>query len=95
MSQPPGPHLTFLTRAECHLCAEALVTVQRVAREESLPLEIIDVDTRADLAERHGMEVPVLLVDGVKLFKFRVDRKRLQQSLRARRGDRPSTASLP
>ena len=48
-----------------------------------LSVEIVetDVDTSPDLRERFGHEVPVVLVDGRKAFKFRVDPERLRRRI--------------
>ena len=73
---------SFLTRRGCHLCHQAREVVERVAPDHDVTLEIIDVDTSEDLARRFGEEVPVLLVDGAKAFKFRIDEGRLRRRLR-------------
>lgn len=82
-----GARLTFLTRRECCLCHEARAVVERVVPDYEVALEIIDVDTRDDLARAYGEQVPVLFVDGRRAFKFRVDERRLRRRLsRWRRG---------
>ena len=81
MDAVPG-RLTFLTRKGCHLCHEARDLVERVAREYQVTLKVVDVDTRSELAREYGQEVPVLLVDGAKAFKFHVDERRLRRRLR-------------
>jgi glutaredoxin len=65
--------VTLYTRVGCHLCDVAKGVLEEVRREHPFELTIVDVDTDADLAERYGGEVPVILVDGRKAFKFRVD----------------------
>lgn len=88
-AEPVPPRLRFLTRSGCHLCVEARRVVERVAEEERAGLEIVDVDSEAELAERYGEEVPVLFIDGAKAFKFRVEEEPLRRRLRrARPGDR-------
>jgi hypothetical protein len=84
-----APRIRFLTRAGCHLCVEARRVVEQVAREEGGALEIVDVDSQAELAERYGEEVPVLLIDGLKAFKFRVDEDALRRRLRRARPGTP------
>lgn len=74
--------LVLLTRRDCHLCHEAAEVLERVLPEYQVGLEVIDVDSRPELNDRHGEEVPVLLIDGRKAFKYRVDESRLRRRLR-------------
>ena len=65
--------VTLYTRVGCHLCDVAKGVLEDVRRERPFELTTVDVDTDAELAERYGGEVPVILVDGRKAFKYRVD----------------------
>ena len=46
-------------------------------------LEEINVETDVDLERRFGLEIPVLLLDGKKVAKFRVSEEVLTRLLRA------------
>ena len=81
--------LVLLTRRDCHLCREAREVVERVLPDYDARLEVIDVDSREDLARQYGHEVPVLLVEGVRVFKFRVEERRLRRRLRPWRRSEP------
>ena len=68
--------LTLYGRADCHLCHEMRAVVDGVARRgrrRDIVVEEVDVDTDPALQAAYGHEVPVLLVNGRKAFKFRVD----------------------
>ena len=54
-------------------------------RPGGIELEIVDVDSDRKLAERYGHEVPVLLINGRKAFKYRVDAAELHARLRGHR----------
>jgi len=71
-----------MTRAGCHLCDDAKAALARVCRE--LPFELVETDVDGDpaLAAQYGLEVPVVLVDGRKHAKFRVDEEALRRRLR-------------
>ena len=69
----PAPAVTLYTRVGCHLCDVAKGVLDDVRRERTFELAMVDVDTDPKLAERYGGEVPVVMVDGRKAFKFRVD----------------------
>ncbi len=81
--------LTLMTRRDCGLCDDMADVVRALAAEESLVLEIRDVDADADLCARYGSEVPVLLIEGRKAFKYRVTAAALRRRVhdeRRRRG---------
>ena len=78
--------LILYTRANCHLCEEAKAEVRSLFGGR-LRVEEIDVDADPALAARFGEEVPVGFLDGEKVFKFRLDPRRLRRLLRrAERG---------
>lgn len=84
-SNPSEPRVVVLSRADCCLCDEALAAVEEARRQVPFTLEVRDVDQDPRLAALYGEEVPVVLVDGRKAFKFRVDARRLVRTLRGRR----------
>ncbi len=69
------------SRAGCHLCDVAKDVVLEVARARAFELEIVDVDTDPALVALFGDEVPVVMVNGRKVFKFRVDPAVLNERL--------------
>jgi glutaredoxin len=79
------PHVELYTRQRCHLCDVAKDALDRVRATSPFELTIIDVDSDAELTERYGLEVPVILVDGIKHAKFRVDEAALHKRLEAAR----------
>lgn len=75
-------HVQLYTRQRCHLCDVAKEALDRVRTAEPFELEIIDVDTDPTLVDKYGLEVPVILVDGKKVAKYRVDEAALLKRLR-------------
>ena len=75
--------VTVYTREDCHLCAEAIDTIERVAEEVGVAVEmdLVDVDTDEQLREEYGERVPYVLLDGSPAFKYRVDEARLRRKL--------------
>jgi hypothetical protein len=54
-----------------------------LARAVALPsLEIVDVDADPELLRRHGLHVPVLLLDGSVVCRHRLDVPELRRILR-------------
>jgi len=66
--------ITIYSRPGCHLCDEMKAVVQRVVHAETAPIQVeeIDISTDPELEARYGLEIPVLLVDGRKVAKYRV-----------------------
>jgi hypothetical protein len=73
--------LTLITREDCCLCDEMKSIVAAVAGEVGAGLEIRDVDTDPVLQARFGDEVPVLLINGRKAFKYRLSAAALRQRI--------------
>jgi glutaredoxin len=80
--------LTIYSKPGCHLCDEMKAIVDRVVRSSALPITVaeIDISTNADLEARYGLEIPVLLIDGKKVAKYRVTQAELTRVLAARAG---------
>jgi hypothetical protein len=45
------------------------------------PIEVIDVDADPTLRRRHGLDVPVLLIDGTVVCRQRLDESELRRLL--------------
>jgi len=80
--------LTIYSKPGCHLCDDMKAIVDRVVRTSALPIAVEDIDitTDPDIEARYGLEVPVLLVDGRKVAKYRVTEAELTRVLAARAG---------
>ena len=68
-------------KAECHLCDEMKAVVERVRQEIPFALEIVDIGGDPALEAAYGLEIPVLAIDGLKAFKYRVDAAALRRRL--------------
>jgi hypothetical protein len=73
--------VSLFTRVGCHLCDDAHAALERVRARAPFVLEVIDVDSDPALCARYGLEVPVVLVDGKKWAKYRVDEAALERRL--------------
>jgi predicted thioredoxin/glutaredoxin len=77
--------LTVVHRQDCELCDQMLAELAALGRREALPpVEVVDVDTDSDLQRRHGLNVPVLLLDGTLVCRHRLDAAELLRILRPR-----------
>jgi predicted thioredoxin/glutaredoxin len=83
---PPGG-LTVVHRRDCALCEEMLNELAALGRSVALPpVAVVDVDADPLLQRRHGLDVPVLLLDGSVVCRHRLDRDELTRLLRQRPG---------
>jgi hypothetical protein len=64
--------LTLYGRPECHLCHEMRAVVDAIRSDVPLDLDEVDIDGDPALVAAYGEEIPVLLVNGRKAFKYRV-----------------------
>ncbi|MBI4526469.1 MAG: glutaredoxin family protein [Deltaproteobacteria bacterium] len=74
--------LTLYTRKECCLCEEMKKVVWKVAAEFALGVDEVDVDGAVELRQQYGEEVPVLLINDRRAFKYRVTAGELRKKLR-------------
>ena len=81
-----GLALDFYTRPGCHLCEEALAVLRPLLRRHDVGLRIRDVETDPDWERRYGEQIPVGVLSGRKVFKYRVDPTRVEAAIRARAG---------
>ena len=58
-----------------------------IARQDSqnITVDEIDISSDRELVERYGLEIPVLLIDGKKVAKYRVSEDELTRMI-GRRG---------
>ncbi|QDW30765.1 glutaredoxin family protein [Arthrobacter sp. KBS0702] len=83
MATPASPpEVVLITKADCHLCADARDAVGRVTAALGLGWSERSIDDDAELRERFAEEIPVLLVDGVQRDFWRIDEVRLARTLR-------------
>lgn len=75
--------LTVVHRQDCDLCDEMLSELNALGRTTPLPpIDIVDVDSDRILQRRHGLDVPVLLLDGSVVCRHRLDADELRRLLR-------------
>jgi glutaredoxin len=60
------------TRVGCHLCEDAEAVLRRLRAERPFELRLVDIDRDPELADRYGVRVPVVAVDGVEHFEYEV-----------------------
>jgi hypothetical protein len=72
-------------RQDCELCDQMVAELSALGRREALPpLEVVDVDADPELQRRHGLTVPVLLLDGTVVCRQHLQPDELLRILRPR-----------
>jgi hypothetical protein len=75
------PRITLIGKPGCHLCDDARLVVDRVARDLGVGWTELNVLEDRDLMERYAEQIPVTLVDGRQHDYWRVDEARLRAAL--------------
>jgi len=78
--------IILYSRPGCHLCDEMKAVVNRVARHTPIALTEIDITSDPDLEARYGIEIPVLMLEGKKMAKYRVTEEALRRMLAGKAG---------
>lgn len=71
--------MVVYTASGCCLCDDARVALDRLAPELGIAVRWIHIDGDPALEARWREEIPVGLLDGRKMFKYRVDEERLRR----------------
>jgi hypothetical protein len=81
---PSEPVVTLYTRAGCCLCDEARKVLLSAARRARFRLEEIDIDADAALRAQYNEEIPLIAINGAKVFQYSVDLEAFLKQLAAR-----------
>jgi glutaredoxin len=80
--------VVLYTRQGCHLCDDVWALLEAQRARYGFPLEAVDVDSDAELRERYGLEVPVIVVDEKVRFRGVVSPHLLERLFRGEAGRR-------
>ncbi len=75
---------TLISREGCELCEEMLAELERFCDGWAASIEVVDVDSDPELVRRHGLKVPVLLLDGEPIGYGRFDAEEVARLARPR-----------
>ncbi|MEJ6577818.1 MAG: glutaredoxin family protein [SAR202 cluster bacterium] len=73
--------VSIYSRANCHLCEQALEVLEQIVVEIPFAITKILIDGDKELEEKYGEQVPVILINGEPHDFFRVDPKRFKAAL--------------
>ena len=74
-------NVIIFSRPGCHLCEEAKAAIRAARCDDKFALEEINIDLDPDLRNRYGEVIPLVLINGTKAFKHRVDSREFKRKL--------------
>ena len=77
--------VTVYSRHGCHLCENAVNTLEGMRAELNFTIEVIYIDGSPELENLYGHEVPVIHINGEHHDFFKVDPERFRTSLEKHR----------
>ena len=77
--------VTVYSRHGCHLCENAVNTLEGMREELAFTIEVIYIDGNPELEKLYSHEVPVIHINGEHHDFFKVDPERFRTSLEKHR----------
>jgi glutaredoxin len=77
---------TIYSRPGCHLCDEMKRVIARAIRSSQVDATLDEIDISGDptLEAAYGLQIPVLMIDGKKVAKYRVTEAEVARMMDAR-----------
>ncbi|MBA2567795.1 MAG: glutaredoxin family protein [Actinobacteria bacterium] len=80
------PKVTLYHAADCHLCGRARAQLAELRGEEEFELEEVDITGDSELEARHREWLPVVEIDGERVFTYHVHPEAFRRKLAQARG---------
>jgi len=77
--------VTVYSRHGCHLCENAVNTLEGMREELAFTIDVIYIDGNPELEKLYGNEVPVIHINGEHHDFYKVDPERFKTSLEKHR----------
>ena len=74
--------IELFSRPGCHLCDEAKKVLAAAAVRHAFEFIERNVEEKAEWESQFGQEIPVVFIDGRKVFKYRVPSRALDRYFR-------------
>jgi glutaredoxin len=78
--------IEIMTKADCCLCDEAKEVIDQVIPDFQVELKLTDIESDPTLFETYKEKIPVVLINGVESFVYKVHpvtlRKKLEKLLK-------------
>lgn len=80
----PAIKVLFLSKDDCHLCDVALQAVEQACQKYPFDLQIIKIQEGDEWWGRYWDKIPVGLIDGTMIFKYRIEVEELVKKVKQR-----------
>ncbi len=80
---PDTIQVDVYSRADCHLCDAAKEVIERVQQRMPFSLRMIDIGGNPQLEAAYGEEIPVIVINGVKAFRYRVKEVEFEKRMKS------------
>jgi glutaredoxin len=74
--------VTIYSKPGCHLCDEAKASMLSSGCNDEFILQEVNIEGDPSLKELYQYDIPVILINGIKAFKHRVDPQEFARKLR-------------
>jgi len=75
--------VTLYTREGCHLCEDAEEVLRLLREEIPFEMELVDITQDEDLYQKYKYEIPVVLINGVEVARYRIDKDQILHLLKS------------
>lgn len=75
-------NVEIYSRPGCHLCDVAKETIENVRKRVPFDLRITNVESDPALETAYGQEIPVVMINGQKAFKYRVEEAEFEKKVK-------------
>ena len=82
-------HVIIYSRPGCHLCDEAKQAVEAAQCAEEYTLDEINIESDPALLKRYQFEIPVITINGIEAFRYRLTSEAFREKLHSRSGGKP------
>lgn len=82
--KPAQPHVTFYTKAGCHLCEEARDMLDDIAVQTEYELTEIDIRSNPEIFEEYRYRIPVIIIDDKTVIEGRIEFRDLANAFNLR-----------
>ena len=76
------PHVIVYSRPGCHLCDEAKLAIETAGCHDQFTFAEIDIESDRELLRKYKYDIPVIVIDGVEIFRHRVDTDKFRDVVR-------------
>jgi glutaredoxin len=75
------PLVTLYTRPGCCLCDDAKRVIAEARRQAAFDYQELDIDTDPELRRLYNDQIPVIAINGVKAFQYKLKLNELLKKL--------------